>query len=259
MAFSLSSPLHSGLFTALTVTALTITPVFASADIVGFTAGIGTWQSSPSGNVGSTDISLDNTLNLSEENANYGFIALEHPIPLLPNLRLARIDLQWAGQGVVPAGTRLDEVTFPIDQAVDVDLDLSHTDVTFYYEVLDNLVDLDLGISARIFDGQASLVGSTEQEQVDLDATIPLLYGRAGIDLPFSGLSASVSGNWINVNDFNLIDWSAEINYDFSIAPTLEAGLSIGYRSMLIEIDDRDELRADAEFDGLFVGLGLVF
>jgi len=117
---------------------------------------------------------------------------------------------------------------------------------------------LDLGLTARIFDGEASLIGASQQERVELDAVIPLLYGKAGIDLPFTGLSAAVSGNWINVNDFHLIDWSAELNYDFSIAPTLEAGLSIGYRSMLIEIDDQDELQSDAEFDGLFVGLRLI-
>ena len=237
---------------------LTTTPILATADIAGLSAGAGIWQSSPGGTLGNTSISLENTLNFDKENSNYMFIALEHPIPLLPNLRLARTELEWAGQGLVPAGTRLDEVVFPTDQAVTADLDLSHTEVTFYYEILDNIVDLDLGLTARLFDGEASLIGTTQQERVELDAVIPMLYGRAGIDLPFTGLSAALSGNWINVNEFHLIDWSAEINYDFKIAPTLEAGLSIGYRSMLIEIDDQDELQSDAEFDGLFIGLRLV-
>ena len=236
---------------------LTATPLLATADIAGLYAGTGVWQSSPTGTLGNTSISLENTLNFDEENSNYFFIALEHPI-LLPNLRLTRTDLEWAGQGVVSAGTSLDEVVFPSDQAVAADLDLSHTEVTFYYEILDNIVDLDLGLTARLFDGEASLIGATQQERVELDAVIPMLYGRAGIDLPFTGLSAAVSGNWVNVNDVSLTDWSAEGNYDFKIAPTLEAGLSIGYRSMLIEIDDQDELQSDAEFDGLFIGLRLV-
>jgi|TARA_B110000967_G_scaffold60254_1_gene61830 outer membrane protein len=237
---------------------LTATPLLATADIAGLYAGTGVWQSSPTGTLGNTSISLENTLNFDEENSNYFFIALEHPIPLLPNLRLTRTDLEWAGQGVVSAGTSLDEVVFPSDQAVAADLDLSHTEVTFYYEILDNIVDLDLGLTARLFDGEASLIGATQQERIELDAVIPMLYGRAGIDLPFTGLSAALSGNWVNVNDVSLTDWSAEVNYDFKIAPTLEAGLSIGYRSMLIEIDDQDELQSDAEFDGLFIGLRLV-
>ena len=237
---------------------LTATPLLATADIAGLYAGTGVWQSSPTGTLGNTSISLENTLNFDEENSNYFFIALEHPIPLLPNLRLTRTDLEWAGQGVVSAGTSLDEVVFPSDQAVAADLDLSHTEVTFYYEILDNIVDLDLGLTERLFDGEASLIGATQQERVELDAVIPMLYGRAGIDLPFTGLSAALSGNWVNVNDVSLTDWSAEVNYDFKIAPTLEAGLSIGYRSMLIEIDDQDELQSDAEFDGLFIGLRLV-
>jgi outer membrane protein len=238
--------------------ALSTVSIISSADIAGLSAGIGTWQSSPAGTMGSTNISLDSTLNLDKENGNYVFLALEHPIPLLPNIRLAHTDLQWAGQGLVTAGTSLDEVVFPVDQAVDVDLDLSHSDITFYYEILDNIIDLDVGLTARLFDGQASLVGSLQQERVDVEAVIPMIYGKAGIDMPFTGLTASLGGNWINVNEFRLIDWSAEVNYDFSIAPTLEAGLSIGYRSMLIDIDDRDELQTDAEFDGLFIGLRLV-
>jgi len=238
---------------------LTTAPLFAGADIADLYAGAGVWQSSPSGTLGNTSISLENTLNFDEENSNYFFIALEHPIPLLPNLRLSRTDLEWTGQGTVSAGTILDEVVFPIDQAVTADLDLSHTEITFYYEVLDNIIDLDLGLTARMFDGEASLIGAAQQERVELDAVIPMLYGRAGIDLPFSGLSAAVSGNWINVNEFQLIDWSAELNYDFKIAHTLEGGLSIGYRSMLIEIDDQNELQSDAEFDGLFIGLRLIF
>ena len=47
----------------------------------------------------------------------------------------------------------------------------------------DNVVDLDLGLTARLFDGEASLIGATQQERVELDAVIPMLYGRAGIDL----------------------------------------------------------------------------
>ena len=93
---------------------LTAAPVIASADIAGLSAGVGTWQSSPSGTLGSTSISLENTLNFDEENSNYLFIALEHPIPLLPNLRLSRTGSGVGRAGhVVSAGTRLDEVVFP--------------------------------------------------------------------------------------------------------------------------------------------------
>ena len=165
--------------------ALSTVSIISSADIAGLSAGIGTWQSSPAGTMGSTNISLDSTLNLDKENGNYVFLALEHPIPLLPNIRLAHTDLQWAGQGLVTAGTSLDEVVFPVDQAVDVDLDLSHSDITFYYEILDNIIDLDVGLTARLFDGQASLVGSLQQERVDVEAVIPMIYGKAGIDMPF--------------------------------------------------------------------------
>ena len=35
-----------------------------------------------------------------------------------------------------------------------------------------------------LFDGQASLVGLTQQESIDLDAVGPLLYGQVGSRFP---------------------------------------------------------------------------
>ena len=39
----------------------------------------------------------------------------------------------------------------------------------------------------------------------------------------------------------------------------MDAGIILGYRSMLIELDDLDELQSDATFDGYFLALQLHF
>ena len=134
---------------SLLVLAITLSPITAVADIVGLYIGGGSWQASPEGNIGRSDIDLESTLNLDEENNQFVFIALEHPIPLLPNIRLQQTEMDWAGSALVTAGTDLNGNPFVSDEEVDVSLDLTHTDATFYYEILDNVVDLDLGITAR--------------------------------------------------------------------------------------------------------------
>ena len=90
--------------------------------------------------------------------------------------------------------------------------------------MLDNVVDLDLGITARLFDGEASLIGATQQQSMVLDVTVPLLYGKAGLGLPGTGWHADVAANWINVDEFRLVDWSAELSYSFDIFPAMDAG-----------------------------------
>ena len=147
-------------FRSLLIVAITLSPLTAAADIVGLTIGGGSWQASPEGSIGRSDIDLESTLNLDEQNNQFVFVALEHPVPLLPNIRLQHSEMDWTGSALVTAGTDLNGNPFVSDEQVEVSLDLSHTDATLYYEVLDNVVDLDLGITARAFDGEASLVGA---------------------------------------------------------------------------------------------------
>ena len=185
------------------VAAIILTPMPVLADVLGVSVGGGSWQASPEGDIGRTDINLESTLNLDEQNNQFVFVALEHPIPILPNIRLQHSEMEW--------------------------------------------------------NGEASLIGTTQQEAIDLDAIGPLLYGRVGVDIPLTGLSAHVLANWINVDEFRLIDWAAEIMYEFDLLPALDAGLILGYRSMLVELDDLDDLQADATFEGYYFALQLRF
>ena len=241
------------------VAAIILTPMPVLADVLGVSVGGGSWQASPEGDIGRTDINLESTLNLDEENNQFVFAAIEHSIPILPNIRLQHSEMEWNGDALVAAGTNLNGNPFVSTEQVAVFLDLTHTDATLYYEILDNVVDLDLGITARSFDGEASLIGATQQEAIDLDAIGPLLYGRVGVDIPLTGLSAHVLANWINVDEFRLIDWAAEIMYEFDLLPALDAGLILGYRSMLVELDELDDLQADASFEGYYFALQLRF
>lgn len=235
---------------------LITTSLPAVADFAGVQAGGGTWQPAVSGELGRSEVSLNGDLGLDEESNSFAFISVEHPLPFLPNVKIQHSEMAWAGSALISAGTTLNDVTFTSEQQADVLLDLGHTDVTMYYEGLDGVVDLDLGLTARMYDGEARLIGASEQETAQLDTVVPLLFGRAGIDLPFTGLSAHVSGNWMNADEFQLVDWSAEFMYETQIFPAVGAGLIVGYRSQLIQLDeDLDDLRADATIDGVFVAL----
>jgi outer membrane protein len=247
------------LVTALILTPVSLTSLPASADFIGLYVGGGFWQASPEGDIGRTDINLESTLNLDEQNNQFVFVAIEHPIPILPNVRAQHSEMEWNGNALVSAGTNLNGNPFVTDEQVAVSVDLTHTDTTLYYEIMDNVIDLDLGITARSFDGEASLVGVTQQESIELDAVGPLLYGQVGVDIPITALSAHVLVNWTNIDKFRLIDWAAQLTYELDLLPAVDAGLILGYRSMQVELDDLDDLEADASFEGYFLALQLHF
>ncbi len=236
----------------------------ATADVLGFYAGGGQVNYDLSGEFvdledGNTNVDFEDDLGLKGDSGSYIYVGIEHPIPLLPNLKIAHSEIDENGRNVLDEDIEFDDVLFPAGTAIDSKLDLTHTDFTFYYEILDNWVNLDLGLTARKFDGELSatgtLLGNSVTAEEDLDFIAPLLYGSAQFDLPFTGLYVSADGNWIGVGDANLYDIWARIGYTFAFGLGLEAGL----RRTGLELDDVEGLDADVTLDGKYIALTFAF
>ena len=245
----------------LSATCLAALAPLAQADtILGIYAGIGLWQADYGGDTGVESVDLDE-LGLDDENNNFFYVALEHPIPLLPNIRLQRTAIDSRESATLTRNFTLDDVTFSATDTVVTDLDLSHTDAVLYYEVLDNWVSLDLGLTLRAFDGEATVQSQTTtalRETVDLDAVLPMLYARAQFDLPFTGFSVGADANLITYDGHTLSDASAKIAYAFD-ATVIDLGVELGYRRMALELDDLDDLNADLTLDGPYAAVTLHF
>ena len=233
----------------------------AQADtVLGVYAGVGQWQSELSGDVGvsSTDFS---TLGFDEENNNTFYIALEHPVPVLPNIMLKRTDLSTAGNATLQSDVRFRNLLFPQGTSLVTDIDLTHTDATLYYEVLDNWLNLDIGLTARSYEGE--LVATNNQfvpvtETIELDAVIPLVYLKGQIDLPFTGFSIKGDANAIAYSGDSISDISAAVAWhsDFLL---VDLGIELGYRRMNLEIDDLGDLQTDLTMDGPYLSLNAHF
>ena len=200
---------------------------------------------------GSSSIDFDDDLGLEGDSGSYFYIALEHGIPILPNVRFARSEIEESASVVLSDSIEFDDITFPAGAPVRSKLDFSHNDYTFYYEVLDNWVSLDLGLTARQFDGELSasspLLSETASE--DLDFVAPLLYGSAQFELPITGLYVGVQGNWIGAGGAQLYDLWGKVGYTFAFGLGLEAGMS----KLALELDDVEDLDADVTLDGSYI------
>ncbi|MEX0941469.1 MAG: TIGR04219 family outer membrane beta-barrel protein [Pseudomonadales bacterium] len=227
---------------------LAVTCTAAQADFIGIYAGAGTWNADFSGDVIS-NVSLDSDLNLTGTNANHFYAAFEHPIPLIPNIRVARTAIDDSGTGALTSSFTFAGQTFTASQPVNSKLDLTHTDITLYYELVDIGFDLDVGITGRVFDGE--VVVNTARE--DLEGTLPMLYARTKIGLPFTGTYVNASINTIGSrhSDYTLaIGWETE-NF---ILP--EFGIEAGYRNLSVDLDESDvDVVVDAKLDGVFINL----
>ncbi len=226
--------------------AMSLVTSTAQADFLGLYVGAGSWSHDPSGSfnsVGDASIDLGSDLALSDESETYSYIAFEHPVPLIPNIRFESTGLTHEGN----AGS----VTFngqTVSGASVISLD--STDTVLYWRLLDNWVNFDLGLNARKLDGEFSVGAQTKP----LSETIPMVYVAAQFDMPFTGLSVGADLNYSGLDGNTLEDLRIRAIYEMGVI-----GFEGGVRTTSIKLDDVDGVNADLEFDGIFLGAFLHF
>lgn len=211
---------------------------FAQADFIGLKGDVSYWNIDGKANIdekhlSDQDIDSDSTVQAS--------VAFEHPIPIIPNVKLKY--------------TKLDTETESSVDLAKTEINLDHTDLILYYEILDNVVKADIGV------GATKLNGTVKQfaQSIDVDEYAPIIYAEAGAKLPFTGLSAKAEATYTNVNDVKITDAQAELQYDFIQSVAVDLGLKAGYRILNIELDDLDNRDMKFEFKGPYVGLNAHF
>ncbi|MEJ2508111.1 MAG: TIGR04219 family outer membrane beta-barrel protein [Gammaproteobacteria bacterium] len=221
----------------------------ALADTVGAYIGTGWWQHKPTGllRYQGGDMDLQDNLGLSTETENFSWITIEHPIPLLPNFRFQHNKLSLSG--VNTTTVTFGGNTFSGNVASDGSLD--QTDATFYYQVLDNWVNLDLGVNIKHIDGSFALADSGSRQSKSFATTVPMFYGSAVFDLPFTGLSAGVEGSHVQYNNSQISDYRAKLSYEWSGG----LGLEGGWRHQQFKLDDVDNVYSDIKVKGPFLDL----
>ena len=231
----------------------------ASADTLGVRAGASYWSYDIDGFLRykskdpADDIDVQDDLGYSDDNLVSGYIVLEHPVPLLPNVRISKTAIDTSASGVLSATFTYGNVTFTASDKVASDLKLDQVDVTLYYQVLDNVVNVDLGLNAKYIDSQASIRSLTTSlsEEADVSAWVPMLYAGAGVDLPFSGLAVGADGSYIGYSGSSFYDYTIRATYD---TPWV-IGLEAGYRKVNLDLDDVGGSYANIAFSGFFGGL----
>jgi outer membrane protein len=253
--------MNKALFTTCMLGAycLVTTPLVSADTILGVYAGGGNWNTAYSGDIGTDGIDVENDLSLDEAGHNFFYVALEHPLPLIPNVKLQRTDIQSSGSGTLNSSALFDAINFGAGDVI-TDIDLSHTDLTLYYEILDNWVTVDLGVTARLFDGEAKISGSASgtltavTENIDINEGTPMLYAKAQFDLPFSGFAVGADLNYAGFGDSTLTDYSIRASYMANL-PIIELGVELGYRSLQLKLDGLGDLEADFTVDGPYLSV----
>lgn len=231
-------------------------PGLAAADTLSFAIGGGVWNETPEGyiikpsNAVTPTVDVKNNLFWDEESQGYIFATLEHPVPILPNVRLMYTSLDHAGSGTT--SFTFEGTTYSGNVANEFTID--QTDLLLYWEVLDNVVSLDLGLNFRLLDISFKINDGTNTTNNSVSAPVPMVYGLIG-GSPWPGLILSAEANYMTLSGSTISDFTAKIAYTTNFFVGFEAG----YRTQTIELDDVDDTNANLDFKGPFIGAYLKF
>jgi len=217
------------------------------------------WANQASGSFGDSDD--QSTFNLEDEAQGSFFIALEHPLPLIPNARVSRTTLDTTGSQSLTESFNFDDQNFSGD--VDVTFDLTYTDYTLYYEIFDNdLISVDFGITGRDFDTDITVTDALDANtagSLSASGIVPMLYAYTNIGLPFTGFNVYAEGNFLSLDSNVLYDLQVGVSYELIDNLAVDVNLTAGYRTVKLEIDDLDDLHSELDFDGVFAGVVVHF
>lgn len=217
------------------LTVLCLVSVNASAAmILGFGAEADFYNPKASGDF---DYKTTSTHFNSERDSGYQVgLYFEHPAPLLPNIRLD-LTPESSFTGSNGAGG-INKVSF------------NQTDITPYYEIIDSVADLDIGVTFKVVD--AKIEGTVNQE---FSQVIPMAYLSAGIDLEGTGLRIAGDLKFIEYKGDALGD--SRIKAVWHINEFLQA--QAGYRYERLRIKNRFDINSNMTIEGPFIGLGVTF
>jgi outer membrane protein len=218
----------------------------AQADIAGGEVNLGFFGYSPSGTIEyqGDRVDVEDTLGWDEEQDIFLKAYVEHPVPLLPNVRLAYTKLSTAGTGSV---SNFEFASQLYNGSIDTAFDLDVVDATLYYEILDNWLSADVGLNIKSISGSAKV----ESEEADISAILPTLYAKARFDIPTTDFSIQAEADYVSYDGSTVYDASISARYTYAFGVGVEAG----YRSYGFKLDDIDDVYSDMNFDGVYMSI----
>ena len=254
---------------------LTLASLLASsvlyADMIGGEVSVGIYSHTPSGSASYTlpymplneSIDLENDLGWSDAQDVMLKAYFELPLPFVPNVKLAYSNFNQSGEGTVNSFSWGGIIG--LDGTIDTSLDLQMYDLTAYYELLDNVVEIDAGLTLRYLNGDMDVTPTavfnlpvvpdpslSAPQSTNIDMWIPLVYGKARFNIPTTDISLQLEGNGITYQDTTFYDYELSARYTFSMGLGLEAG----YKSMHLDSQDlADGLVVDVDSSGPYVAV----
>jgi outer membrane protein len=225
--------------------------------LFGIYAGAGRWQQDSSGDItaNGTPVDVGDDLDLGSSNDNVLWVAFEHPVPVIPNVRIQQSAADLTGSSVLSRNVVFNGVSFVAQGAVESQVDFKVQDAILYYNLLDGVFNLDAGLAVRRLEGHAQISSVGQFAEVDFNGTLPMVYARAEWELPF-GFWVGGGGEYIKFRRDSFIDVDAVLGWKSEWGFGVEGGM----RYIKLKVDDLGDVdQGSLTVDGPYAALNYRF
>lgn len=204
-----------------------------NADMLDVKLSGGVWTTDYSGSIRDSfnildTINLKSVLGLKSSSQSFYSVSVEHFIPFVPNIRFGQSNLNTTGSNTLLFAFTYNGVIYSTNEAITSELNLDHSEVTAYWNLVDKIIKFDAGITIKDFSGGVSImneiVGTVSYK---VKETIPLVYAGLEAKIPQSGISFGANGSYISNGKKSLSDVMAFVRYSSKYNVGIEAGYRI--------------------------------
>lgn len=239
----------------------------ANADFLGVEIGAAGWSPDMTGKFqyNGTNMDLENDLGYGDdESASYAWLSFEHPVPVIPNIKIIQTNLEMDASKVT--NVTFNNVNFNGTTASS--MTLNQTDFILYYEFSEGLlipfVHLDGGLAIKNLDGKLGLSTTTTvlgqsvavSEEKDFSVPVPMAYFKVKLEtsaIPFMPLDVEYETLFLSVGDNSFEDTKIGVVWDIELAAGFNLGFVAGLREETLEIDE-SSVKANIDISGYYYG-----
>jgi outer membrane protein len=245
--------------------------------LIDFEASVGAIQQKPSGYVSYKPISdtdkidVKNDAHVGDKTKPWAKFKFEHPIPIIPNIKLAYMPMKFDGSGVLTRDIRWGNYTYKANADYNLSVKLDRVDTTLYYNLpfintaTAGKLDVELGLNVRtiMFDGKLNGTDKTTGQKVSesKSITLPVPMGHLAAEIkPINQVSLLGEFNYISYNKDTYYDYIAglRLNSHGLISTPLKPFIEVGYRYEKLKLDEKD-VKSDLKIKGGYALVGVRF
>lgn len=186
----------------------------------GLDAGYASWSQSGSGSINGSNLAT------SDKSPGMTWVEVQHPIPLVPNVRIATS-------------------TFDAGNSTD-GLSIGQSDFIAFYNLWDTIATVDVGLGVRSMATTVTSSGSS----TNLSLGSPLIYYNLAAKIPGIPLRVGYRSSGFSASGLSLADTELYVNYSFALG----LGVTVGTRSESLKFNDSG-YNVNTSADGMFIGV----